>query len=91
MMSSNQSSEMNQILFVSTEQLVPKGHLLRKVADLVDFNFVIVTANFDKGHVTVFQELITRLGADTKDFTHLINIHDVGIIFEHEAIGVFTG
>lgn len=40
MMSSNQSSEMNQILFVSTEQLVPKGHLLRKVADLVDFNFV---------------------------------------------------
>lgn len=31
---------MNQILFVSTEQLVPKDHLLRKVADLVDFNFV---------------------------------------------------
>lgn len=40
MMSSNQSSEMNQILFVSTDQLVPKDHLLRKVADLVDFNFV---------------------------------------------------
>ena len=40
MMSSNQSSEMNQILFVSTVQLVPKDHLLRKVADLVDFNLV---------------------------------------------------
>ncbi|PKK39076.1 Mobile element protein [Clostridiaceae bacterium JG1575] len=40
MMSSNQSSKMNQILVVCTEQLVPKDHLLRKVAALVDFNFV---------------------------------------------------
>ncbi|PKK40546.1 hypothetical protein ABB02_00217 [Clostridiaceae bacterium JG1575] len=40
MMSSNQFSEMNQILFVSTEQLVPKDHLLRKVADRFDFSFV---------------------------------------------------
>ena len=40
---------------------------------------------------TVFQVLITCLGADTKNFTHLININHVGIIFEHEAVGVLTG
>ena len=56
----------------------------------VCFGDAVGPPNFDKGHFTVFQELVTRLGADTKNFTHLINIHHVGIIFEHEAVGVLT-
>lgn len=40
MLSKNISSDMNQIMMLSMEQMVPSNHLLRKISKISDFQFV---------------------------------------------------
>ncbi|PKK39712.1 hypothetical protein ABB02_01052 [Clostridiaceae bacterium JG1575] len=72
MISSNQTSELNHILFVTTEELVPKDDLLRKVDRLVDFNFVYDLCKYlyseDDGRPSIDPVILVKLALIQKLF-----------------------
>lgn len=72
MMSANKSSEMDQIMLISMEQMVPSDHLLRKINKLVDFSFVYnVCADLysdEKGRPSIDPVILVKLSLIQKLF-----------------------
>ena len=48
----------------------------------------IGTSNLHCLHFTLVQQLVPGLGADFQCITHLLNVHHIGVLAQHDAVGI---
>ena len=49
---------------------------------------LIGSANLEAENLAFTQNAIAGLCADAEDFAHLLDAHYIGIIFQHELVGI---
>ena len=48
----------------------------------------IGTSNLHRLHFALVQQFVPGLGADFQCITHLLNVHHVGVLAQHDAVGI---
>ena len=59
-----------------------------KVGKQVGFGDTIRAPDFHRRDFAFVQQLVPRFGADSQGFSHLLNVHHIGILAQHHTVGI---
>jgi len=52
------------------------------------FGYAIGTSDFHCRDFTLMQQLVACLGADFQCIAHLLNVHHIGVLAQHDTVGI---